>query len=51
MPTFGKRSIQSQSIEVKRKYFFAFEGNKTEYAYFIGLRNNSKELNINNSFK
>lgn len=47
MPTFGKRSIESQSIEVKRKYFFAFEGNKTEYTYFIGLRNNSKELEIN----
>lgn len=46
VPQYGKRTVASKSIEVNKKFFFVFEGNKTEFKYFTGLRNYSKEIGI-----
>ncbi|RQD69077.1 MAG: RloB domain-containing protein [Tindallia sp. MSAO_Bac2] len=48
IPThYGERSyVFDEPIEPKIKYFFAFEGNNTEFAYFEGLKNYSREIGI-----
>lgn len=47
IPKFGERTVVSESKNVKIKYIFAFEGNKTELQYFQGIKNESKDININ----
>jgi hypothetical protein len=41
---FGVRTIVPK--EPKRKFFLVFEGEKTEYQYFVGVNANKVELNI-----
>lgn len=44
---FGERTTEvNEPIEPKIKYFLAFEGEKTEHQYFLGIKNHRKELNI-----
>lgn len=44
--TYGKRFDSQDLFEPKRKYFIACEGRRSEYRYFNGLYQNSKELGI-----
>ncbi len=45
---FNQRSVQTESKEPNRKFFFAFEGNRTEFDYFNELRDNKQKIGINN---
>ena len=45
---YNKRSVESESALPNRKFYFAFEGNKTEPDYFHGLQNNKRDIGINN---
>lgn len=42
---FGVRDTETK--EIKRKFFLVFEGEKTEYQYFVGVNKYKSELNIN----
>lgn len=45
---YGERySIESYSVEPKRKFFIACEGKKTEYQYLRGICENRIQLQIN----
>lgn len=44
----SQRHIEMVEREPKRKIFIVCEGDKTEVIYFQGLKDNSKELGINN---
>lgn len=45
--TFGERSKSSERREPNQIYYFAYEGAKTEYQYFNGIKDNKKHLGIN----
>ena len=47
---FGKRAKGSQILETRKKVFFVFEGDKTEYQYFSGLINCRDDLGINSNY-
>lgn len=45
---YGKRSTADlEKLQPKIRYFMAFEGEKTEHAYFTGIKNHQNELGIN----
>ncbi len=44
---FNKRSVASESLEPFQKFFFAFEGSRTEPDYFEGLEERRHALQIN----
>lgn len=44
---FGKRKDHDVQMEPAKKYFFVFEGQKTEEIYFSELNKNRKNLKIN----
>lgn len=44
---FGERRKKSKERDPNRIYYFAYEGNNTEYRYFNGIKNNKKHLGIN----
>lgn len=43
----SKLERSSLGLNPKSKYYIVPEGDKTEIQYFLGIRNNAKELNIN----
>ena len=47
---FGERSKPSNALETRKKVFFVFEGDKTEYQYFNGLINYREQLNISSCY-
>ena len=47
---FGERSKPSNALETRKKVFFVFEGDKTEYQYFTGVINYRNQFNINSSY-
>lgn len=45
--SFGRRSDDDVILSPKKKYIFAFEGDKTEKQYFEAMNDNKEELGIN----